>query len=172
MQGQHVILLWDNPRGVVLWPVGKVRPEERQFFHQVLCTMQRRRLYIHLEGRWVGGSAWWRRLQMTRLRLQVDHLTIWLVTVPFTFKKVPLKISSFLFLNHANLLHPKPFSILLGSYVSFNSKITFVQLPLSFEKKWGKGRGLGGCAQAIPRLLNASTRGTSTFDLVLTNLQN
>lgn len=96
----------------------------------------------------------------------------WLVTVPFTFKKVPLKISSFLFLNHANLLHPKPFSILLGSYVSFNSKITFVQLPLSFEKKRGKERGLGGCAQAIPRLLNASTRGTSTFDLVLTNLQN
>lgn len=69
----------------------------------------------------------------------------WLVTVPFTFKKVPLKISSFLFLNHANILHPKPFSILLGSFVSFNSKITFVQLPLTFEKKRGKGRGLSGC---------------------------
>ena len=47
-----------------------------------------------------------------------------------------------------------------------------MQLPLSFEKKRGKGRGLDGCAQAIPRLLNASTRGTSTFDLVLTTLEN
>ena len=72
----------------------------------------------------------------------------WLVTVPITFKKVHLKISSFLFLNHANLLHPKPFSILLGSYVSFNSKIAFVPLPFTFEKKRGKGSGLGGCAQA------------------------
>ena len=97
----------------------------------------------------------------------------WLVTVPITFKQVPLKISSLSFLNHANLLHPKPFSILLGSCVSFNSKIAFVQLPPLLREETGKGEGIGRLCAGYSKIVKClAARGTSTFDLVLTNLEN